>query len=132
MELNRLFEILNNMIYLLSTKKRSNFAGICSVLNYMRRERIISIDEFVSVKTILFNNFPTSTNYYKKFTQNKYWRNNKHGYWWQPTNIYLTVFSFKIFNKRYKFVKSFNQQDKQTRLIRIAYLKKVIENIKTH
>ena len=79
--------------------------GICHLIHFIWIDGICTYDEKVFLMNYLFNNRPTKENEYKEFTENNYWTDTS--FWWRPI--------FDIYS---------------TKKIRIAYLTKLIDNIK--
>ncbi len=86
-------------------QKNSNTEGICKVINKLLSSQRISLREHFDINRFIEDNKPTPKNEYKEFTENEYWVGSI--YWWKVMWFYPL-----------------------TRRIRIAYINKLIENIK--
>ncbi len=104
MEANRLKEVLEIIKkFFVETEKTG---GICDAISFYYIENYITLNETYYIKNYLRHNKPTPNNDYKEFTQNQYWQETYHGYWWK--NVILL----------------------ESRQLRIDYLTKLIANIK--
>ena len=106
--LKELLELVRNR--LINEKPNQEQKGICKEVIYLWITDVCTLNEKEEVLKYLKANKPTPTNEYAIFTQSPYWINFE--YWWLP--IYSDIYEYSY----------------HTIEIRIAYLTKLIENIK--
>ncbi len=110
MEKDRLIELFELVLHNLTNAKWTTQSGICKEIVFVYEHELCSENEKKELFSYLTKNKPTADNQYAVFFNNSYWFNSP--YWWLP--IYHDLYDYSL----------------HTKDIRIAYLTKLIENIK--
>ncbi len=105
MNKERVINSLGLLIRTLEQGDSSNQYGICNIIYKLVDNDIICCISAMELSRVIKANRPSKQNQYKQFTDNKYWIDR--GFWW--TEILIAP---------------------ETKKIRIAFLNKLIDNIK--